>query len=81
MSDNIYEDCGEDKVCLTTCAECDLKTFENIKKQGAIEELEKLINWINILENMLETEGQWEDFNNNVCNKIKNRLKELKEGV
>ena len=31
----ICEVCGEDKVCLTTCGECDLKAFDNIKKQGA----------------------------------------------
>jgi hypothetical protein len=70
----ICEVCGEDKVCLSTCGECDLKTFENIKKQGAIKELGYILDWVCDRDIEEDSEQIIE-----VENMLRKRLKELKE--
>jgi len=74
----ICEVCGEDKVCLSTCAECDLKTFENIRKQGAVKELEKQIKWFK--EARKEMIDRIEQIKAN-RNKVSNELIEFANGI
>jgi hypothetical protein len=72
----ICEVCEEDKVCLTTCAECDLITHEIIKRQGAIKELEYILDWVCDRDIEEDSEQIIE-----VENMLKKRIKDLKEGV
>jgi len=70
----ICEVCNEDKVCLTTCPECDLKVYENIRKQDALEELKRVYNKLTF--RMLKSEDSIK-YRDEIGDFIIKRIKEL----